>query len=47
MAVAVVEAGSCSLIRPLAWESPYAAGAALEKTGKKKRQGRVRRDEET
>ena len=24
-------------IRPLAWEPPYATGAALEKTGKKKR----------
>ena len=26
-----------ALIRPLAWESPYAAGAALEKTKKKKK----------
>ena len=25
-----------ALIRPLAWEPPYAAGAALEKTKKKK-----------
>ena len=25
------------LIRPLAWESPYAAAAALEKTKKKKK----------
>ena len=27
-----------ALIRPLAWESPYAAGAALEKAKKTKRQ---------
>ena len=26
-----------ALIRPLAWEPPYAAGAALEKTEKKKK----------
>jgi len=26
-----------ALIRPLAWEPPYAAGAALEKTKKKKK----------
>ena len=26
-----------TLIRPLAWKPPYAMGAALEKTGKKKR----------
>ena len=26
------------LIRPLAWESPYAAGAALEKRKKKKKE---------
>ena len=27
---------SAALIRPLAWEPPYAAGAALEKTNKQK-----------
>ena len=27
-----------ALIRPLAWESPYAAGAALEKRKKKKKE---------
>ena len=26
-----------ALIRPLAWEPPYAAGAAVEKTKKKKK----------
>ena len=29
---------STALIRPLAWESPYAAGAALEKTKRPKKQ---------
>jgi len=28
-------------IRPLAWESPYAAGAALEKAKKEKKKKRV------
>ena len=31
IAVAVVWASSCSLIRPLAWELIYAPGAALER----------------
>jgi len=30
-----------TLIGPLAWEAPYAAGAALEKTKKKKDGGMV------
>ena len=29
-----------ALIRPLAWEPPYATGAALEKDKKKKKRGR-------
>ena len=29
-------AAETALIRPLAWEPPYGAGAALEKTQKKK-----------
>ena len=37
IAVAVVEAGSCSLIGPLAWEPPYAAGVALKWKEKKKK----------
>ena len=36
VAVAVVEAGSCSPIPPQAWELPYAAGAALKKKKKKR-----------
>ena len=30
-----------ALIRPLAWEPPYAAGAALKKTKKKKKKKKV------
>ena len=30
-----------ALIRPLVWEPPYASGAALEKTKKKKKRGQV------
>ena len=39
VAVAVVFAGSCSsaLIRPLAWDPPYAMGAALERQKDKKK----------
>jgi len=31
-------AAATALIRPLAWESPYAAGVALEKAKKQKKQ---------
>ena len=34
IAVALGRAVAAALIRPLAWESPYALGAALEKTKK-------------
>ena len=37
LSMAVVEAGSSSPIRPLAWELLYAAGAALKRTKKKKK----------
>ena len=30
LAFTVVQDGSCSSVRPLAWELPYAAGVALE-----------------
>ena len=40
--IAVAWAGSCSSIRPLAWELPYASGAALKK---KKRQIKKRERE--
>ena len=33
--VAVAQAGAAALIRPLAWEPPYAAGVALKKDQKK------------
>ena len=33
-------------IRPLAWEPPYAAGAALEKTKDKKKKKKVLQTEE-
>ena len=33
-----------ALIRPLAWEPPNAAGAALEKTKKKKRKKEINRN---
>ena len=32
----------CALIRPLAWEPPYAAGAALEKTKKDKKKDKTK-----
>ena len=41
VAVALAQAGSYTPIRPLAWEPLYAAGAALEKT-KKKRTSRLK-----
>ena len=34
---------AAALIRPLAWDSPYAAGAALEKTKKKKKKKKKKR----
>ena len=34
--MAVVQAGSCSSVQPLAWELPYAAVAALKKKQKQK-----------
>ena len=34
-----------ALIRPLAWEYPYAAGAALEKAKRQKKKGRKERKE--
>ena len=37
IAVAVAVAGSYSLIRLLAWELPYAAGAALKRQKRKKK----------
>ena len=37
VAVAVVQAGVCSSYGPLAWESPYASGAALKSEEKKKK----------
>ena len=37
MAVAVVQAGSCSPIQPLAWELPCATGVALKIKNKMKR----------
>ena len=42
IAVALAEAVATALIRPLAWEPPYAAGVALkrQKTKKKKRKKR-------
>ena len=36
MTVAVAQAGAAALIRPLAWEPPYAAGVALKKEKTKK-----------
>ena len=33
--VAVARLAAVALIRPLAWEPPHAAGAALKKRGKK------------
>ena len=33
-----------AMIRPLAWESPYASGTALEKT---KRQNKTKKENET
>ena len=35
-----------ALIRPLAWEPPYAAGVALEKTEKKKKKKRKEKKKE-
>ena len=35
--MAVAKAVATAPIRPLAWEPPYAVGAALEKTTKKKK----------
>ena len=45
VAVAVVQAGSCSSIQPLAWEPPYAVGTALKskKRKEKKKKERKRR----
>ena len=39
VAVAVVEAGSCSFIQPLVWEPPYATGVAPKKKKKVQRSG--------
>ena len=36
-----------ALIRPLAWESPYAVGAALEKAKKQKNKKKKRRKKES
>ena len=36
IAVAVAQASAVALIQPLAWEWPYATGAALKKTKDKK-----------
>ena len=36
VAVAVAETSSCSSIRPLAWEPPYAVGVALKRQKNKK-----------
>ena len=36
-----------ALIKPLAWESPYAAGAALEKPKKKKKKKKAMFTRET
>ena len=38
---------AAALIQPLAWEPPYAAGAALEKKKKKKKREREREKKET
>jgi len=37
VAVALARLVATALIRPLAWEPPYAMGAALDKTKKKKK----------
>ena len=44
VALAVVEAGSCALIQPLAWELPYAADAALKSKKKKKKKKILRQN---
>ena len=36
-----------ALIRPLAWEPPYAVGVALRKTKKKKKKERKKKEKET
>ena len=36
-AVVVAVAGNCSLIRPLAWEPPYAMGVALKNNNNNKK----------
>ena len=36
VAMAVVQAGSVALIRPVAWESPYPTGVVLKRQKKKK-----------
>ena len=40
IAVTVAWAGSCALIKPLAWEHSCASGAALERKKKKKKKER-------
>ena len=39
VAVTVVQAEATALIGPLAWEPPYALGAALEKAKRPKKKG--------
>ena len=44
VAVAVSEAGSYTLIQPLAWEPPYTAATALEKAKRQKKKKKKKKN---